>query len=264
MSRILPGIIMTALWVLLIAFGPESLFWLAITILSCVGLYEYFKMTIGTSSGSRLFLIILVAVIPTALSLYQRPEWVMAGLFVSLFGTILLSLKYYSRFDNALYFLGLTCFGVLYIAFCLGHLVFIRYLPQGASWLIVLTVITAGADTGAYYIGRNFGKRKLCSQISPGKTVEGALGGIMVGSVSAMLAGLFLLPEFRPSVIFAAALFLSAVSISGDLAESIVKRSVDVKDSGSLLFGHGGLLDRIDSLLIAAPVLYYLLDLGLL
>lgn len=264
MSRIFPGIIMTALWVLLIAFGSESLFWLAITLLSCIALYEYFKMIIGSSGKSRLFFFIPVAAIPTAVSFYQQPDLVVAGLFVSLFGTILLSLRYFSTFDNVLYFLGTTCFGILYISFCLGHLVFIRYLPQGASWLIVLTAITAGADTGAYYIGKNFGRRKLCPRVSPGKTVEGALGGMLVGSVSALVTGFFLLPEFRPTVIVGAALLLSTVSISGDLAESIVKRSTEVKDSGSLLLGHGGVLDRIDSLLIAAPVLYYFLYFGLL
>ena len=264
MSRLLPGIIMTALWVLLIAFGSERLFWLAIMLLSCVGLYEYFKMAIGLPRSIRLLLIIPVAAIPTFLSLFQQPEWVLAGLFVSLFGTVLLSLCCFTRVENVLHFLGTISFGVLYIAFCLAHLVFIRYLPQGAAWLIVLTTITAGADTGAYYVGRNFGTRKLCPNISPGKTVEGAIGGILTGSVCAVLVGFFLLPEFRPFTVFTVAAFLAIVSISGDLAESIVKRSADVKDSGSLLLGHGGLLDRIDSMLIAAPFLYYFLSFGIL
>ena len=264
MTRLLPGLVMTAMWVLLLVFGSANLFWFIVTLIAVFGLYEYYKMTIAIPIGARLIQTIAFSIAPVLVSYFQRPDLFMPALFVSLIGIILLSLKYHKRFGHILLFLGFSSFGALYIGLCLAHMVLIRYLPQGASWLLLLTAVTAGGDTGAFYIGTNFGRRKLCPEISPGKTVEGAIGGILVGSVSAVAMGLLLLPGYNPSVIFAAALILSLVSIIGDIAESVIKRSAGVKDSGTLLFGHGGVLDRVDGMLITAPVLYYILALGIL
>jgi phosphatidate cytidylyltransferase len=255
---------MTALWVLLLVFGPADLFWLVVICIAVLSLYEYYRMTIGLPMGARLIQTIIVTVSPVLVAVFRRPELFMAILFVSLIGSILLSLKYHKRFGHILLYLGFSSFGALYIGLCLAHMVLIRYLPEGASWLLVLTAVTAGGDTGAYYIGTKFGRWKLCPEISPGKTVEGAIGGIAVGSISAVAVALLLFPERSPWVIFATALLLSLVSIIGDLAESVIKRSAGVKDSGTILFGHGGMLDRIDGMLITAPVLYYLLVLVIL
>lgn len=255
---------MTILWALLLVFGPADLFWFVVTLLAVFGLYEYYKMTIAIPIGARLIQTIIFTLSPILVSYFQRPDLFMPALFISLIGIILLSLKYHKRFGHILLFLGFSSFGALYIGLCLAHMVLIRYLPQGAAWLLVLTAVTAGGDTGAYYIGTNLGRKKLCPEISPGKTIEGAIGGILVGSLSAVGMGIVLLPEYNPYVIFTIALVLSIVSIIGDIAESVIKRSAGVKDSGTILFGHGGVLDRIDGMLITAPVLYYILALGLL
>lgn len=264
MKRLLPGIMMTILWVLLLLYGPAVLFWFLVMLMAVFGLYEYYRMTIAIPLGVRLVQTIAFSTAPVLVAFFQRPDLFMPALFVSLIGIILLSLKYHQRFEHILQFMGFSSFGTLYIGLCLAHLVLIRYLPQGASWLLILTAITAGGDTGAYYIGSNFGRRKLCPEISPGKTVEGAIGGILTGSFAAVGMGLLLLPEYNSSVLFVAALILSLVSIIGDIAESVIKRSAGVKDSGTLLLGHGGVLDRIDGMLITAPVLYYLLALDIL
>lgn len=255
---------MTALWVLLLVFGPANLFWFVVTIIAIFGLYEYFKMTIAIPIGLRLIQTIMFSIAPVLVSYFQRPDLFMPALFVSLIGFILLSLKYHKRFGHILLFMGFSSFGALYIGLCLAHMVLIRYLPDGSLWLLVMTAVTAGGDTGAYYIGSNFGKRKLCPEISPGKTIEGAIGGIVFGSLAAVAMGLLLLPSFNPSSILVMAIILSIVSIIGDIAESVIKRSAGVKDSSKLLFGHGGVLDRIDGMLITAPVLYYILALGIL
>lgn len=255
---------MTTLWALLLFFGPPELFWLVVTLLAVFGLYEYYKMTIAIPLGARLIQTIIFTLSPVLVSYFQRPDLFMPALFVSLIGIILLSLKYHKRFGHILLFLGFSSFGALYIGLCLAHMVLIRYLPQGAAWLLILTSVTAGGDTGAYYIGTNLGRVKLCPEISPGKTVEGAVGGILVGSFAAVAMAFFLLPGYNSYVIFTVALVLSIVSIIGDIAESVIKRSAGVKDSGTILFGHGGVLDRIDGMLITAPVLYYILALGLL
>jgi phosphatidate cytidylyltransferase len=160
--------------------------------------------------------------------------------------------------------MGFSSFGALYISLCLAHMVLIRYLPEGATWLLIMTAVTAGGDTGAYYVGTNMGRRKLCPEISPGKTIEGAIGGVLTGSLSAVAMGVLLLPNYNPLSILTVAIILSIVSIIGDIAESVIKRSAGVKDSSTFLFGHGGFLDRIDGMLITAPVLYYFLALGIL
>lgn len=255
---------MTALWVLLLVYGPADLFWIVVTLIAVFGLYEYYKMTIAIPIGARLIQTIGFSIAPILIAYFQRPDLFMPALFITLIGIILLSLKYHKRFGHILLFMGFSSFGALYIGLCLAHMVLIRYLPEGAAWLLVLTAVTAGGDTGAYYIGSNFGRKKLCPEISPGKTIEGAIGGILTGSVAAVIMGMLLLPEYNSFVIFIAAVILSFVSIIGDIAESVIKRSAGVKDSGTLLFGHGGILDRVDGMLITAPVLYYLLALGIL
>ncbi len=259
MKRLIPGLVMTALWVLLLVFGPASLFWMVIVIIAGCGLFEYFRMTAAPPAPGLLVSNIAISILPVAASITARPEVLLGALFLSLFLLILLVLGRYSRIDNGLQFLGIGSLGIMYISFTLAHLVLIRSLPQGAGWLLVLTAITAGGDTGAFYIGTNLGRHKLCPRISPKKTVEGAIGGISAGILCGMATGWYFLPQVSPYLIGLAALLLSLVSIAGDLTESIIKRSLGVKDSGRLLFEHGGVLDRIDSLLIAGPVLYYLL-----
>lgn len=264
MTRILPGLIMTALWVGILIAGTELHFWLLVICMAILGLYEYFKMTLTSEVGSKLFIPVIITTLPVFSSVMNAPELFIASLFVSFLGTIVYSLKFYDKLGNVLNFLSITNFGALYIGFCLAHLVFIRFLPQGAAWLLVLTAATAGSDTGAYYLGKNFGRRKLCPNISPGKTVEGAIGGITVGTTLATLLGILLLPEFNAFYILVTAITLCIMSIVGDLVESIAKRSSGVKDSGTLLFGHGGVLDRVDSMLISAPLLYYLINIEVL
>lgn len=251
---------MTAFWVIILVAGSTKLFWLLVVSMAVLGLYEYFKMTLDTLTGGGLLVPVIIAVLPVLASVLNSPDLFIASLFFCLFGTVLFSLNAYSRLGNPLHFLSLSSLGALYIGFCLAHLVFIRFLPQGVAWLLVLTAVTAGGDTGAYYLGKTFGHRKLCPNISPGKTVEGALGGITAGTLAAGLVGILLLPEINPLFIVITAFTLSLVSIIGDLVESIAKRAAGVKDSGTLLFGHGGVLDRIDSMLIAAPLLYYLIN----
>jgi len=255
---------MTAFWVLVLIAGPAELFWLVVTTMAFFGLYEYFKMTHEIPPGGRMAFPVAIASLPVVMVVSNDPDLFMASFFLSLLGTVILALKHYGQIVNTLHFLSLGSFGAMYISFCLAHLVLIRFLPQGVAWLLLLTAVTAGSDTGAYYLGKAYGRRKLCPEISPGKTVEGVIGGITLGTAAAVAVGMILLQEINPLFIFITSLTLSLVSIIGDLVESIIKRSAGVKDSGTLLFGHGGVLDRIDSMLIAAPLLYYLINIEVL
>lgn len=128
--------------------------------------------------------------------------------------------------------------------------------PNGNRWLLVALMIIWAADSGAYFAGRKFGKHKLSPRISPNKTVEGLVGGIIAGMVVAVV-GALLIDSTKPSdllVIAIVAIWTILFSVVGDLFESLLKRHVGAKDSGHLIPGHGGVLDRIDSVLAALPV----------
>jgi phosphatidate cytidylyltransferase len=150
---------------------------------------------------------------------------------------------------------ALTVVGGLYIGWMGGHLVALRQGPDGIKWLLMALVITWSADTGAYLVGSTWGRRKLAPRLSPGKTVEGTTGGWLTGVVvGALLAGLLDLGIEHGLALGA---LIGVASPLGDLGISMIKRQVGAKDSGHLIPGHGGMLDRIDSILFTVVVGYY-------
>lgn len=187
-----------------------------------------------------------------------------------------------AQISQALASISGTFFGVFYVGWLLSHTVVLRnfhdvvaskwgagaadlYHPDSGAFLLVF-VLTAvvGSDAGAYFAGRTWGKRKLAPTISPGKTVEGALGGMAFGMLCALACKAlfdFVWPALSQSLAYVVAaplaVALAAVAICGDLVESLLKRDAQTKDAGTLLPGMGGVLDRIDSALLAIPVMYY-------
>lgn len=149
--------------------------------------------------------------------------------------------------------------GVLYFGALAAHFVLLREAGNGRDWLFFVLLTVWITDTGAYAVGSAIGRRRLAPAISPGKTVEGAVGSFVTGFVAVFglneAFGLDLAVEHRVAL----GLILPPVILLGDLAESALKRSLGVKDSSSLVPGHGGIADRLDSLLFAAPVVYYYL-----
>lgn len=156
---------------------------------------------------------------------------------------------------------GVTVMGLVWISL-LGYAVVIGR-SEFAVPVILLTVLgTAGFDIGAYFVGKTFGKRQLAPSVSPNKTVEGLMGGVI--TTTSLLTVLSTFPFFDPLTVGHAAIFAAGICILaplGDAAESVVKRSIGVKDMGSIMPGHGGILDRIDALLFVAPFAYYLFEL---
>ncbi len=184
----------------------------------------------------------------TALSSYGL-DVVLAGL------VIFFLLMVISRNRTDIFRAAYLFCGALYIGFGFSFMIQMRWMADGLLWsLFVLGVIWAG-DTGAYFVGRRFGKRKLCPEISPNKTVEGSAGGLILSRVPGC-------PSLRPSrrsagrPPLALALLVAVAGQLGDLVESAIKRTTGVKDSGGLLPGHGGVLDRFDSLLFALLVIH--------
>ena len=134
-------------------------------------------------------------------------------------------------------------------------LVYLKSLANGSAFIIYLLFLIWAADSGAYFIGRKWGKRKLASHVSPGKTWEGTIAGIISGLFVTMAFILFTENIVNNEILFILiSILVIVMSVIGDLMESIVKRNANIKDSGHLLPGHGGILDRIDSLTAAAPV----------
>lgn len=155
---------------------------------------------------------------------------------------------------------GATILGVLYVAFLGSHLVSLRIgFPQvtSAHLLSFFFMVLMGGDAGAYYTGRAFGKHKLAPKISPGKTWEGVFGGIVVALAMATVAHFWFFTELSLKWALPLAFVMTIVGILGDLTESALKRGAGAKDAANILPGHGGILDRLDSLLFNAPLIYY-------
>ncbi|UCC64541.1 MAG: phosphatidate cytidylyltransferase [Anaerolineae bacterium] len=150
---------------------------------------------------------------------------------------------------------ALTVVGGLYLGWFLGHFILLRARSDGLAWTIVAFLSTWVSDTGAYFVGLAIGRHKLWPRISPKKTWEGSIGGIIIGVLgTALVAWLAGLPVEHGVAIGA---LIPIITPFGDFAISMMKRQVDVKDSSSLIPGHGGMLDRLDSLLFSAVVVYY-------
>ncbi len=154
---------------------------------------------------------------------------------------------------------SLALFGVLYLGLTLSYVVWTRQLPQGEWLVFLLLLITWAGDTGAYFVGTCCGRHALAPRISPKKTLEGLAGGLSGAMIAAFMARWGFMPDLSSLDCILMSVLLTGFGLWGDLAESAIKRSAGVKDSGGVLPGHGGMLDRLDSLLFAAPAFYYYL-----
>lgn len=186
-------------------------------------------------------------------------------LTLALFVVVLLvtqTFRFQKDFSKMLTGVGVTLLGVMYVAFLGGFLVAMRVgfengVGLSTKLLGYFFIVVFMSDTGAYYAGRAFGKHKLAPLISPGKTVEGLVGGLLAAAAGAAIATATFFSELPFQVSIPLALALGSVGVLGDLAESAMKRGAGAKDAASILPGHGGFLDRLDSLLFGAPILYY-------
>ncbi len=164
--------------------------------------------------------------------------------------------------DSALLNVSSALLGTLYAGWLFGrHLLLIRQMPNAEHLIFLLMGIAWSGDIGAYLIGRRFGKHKIIPAISPGKSLEGYIAGIAFSCIAALALRHWLLPDMQLLHTIILGIGLTIVGQIGDLAESLLKRGANVKDSGSLMPGHGGILDRCDSLIFITPAFYYYISL---
>ncbi len=201
--------------------------------------------------GSLLILSFVTAASPKGGAV---PLFVLVGCLFALFLFYLLS---YEHMQHLAWDLAVNSLGLLYLPLLLGHFVWLRYMTQGEWWILWLLVVICGGDTGAYYAGKAIGGKKFYPQVSPGKTWAGTYGGLAANLAAGVVAGRWLLPETKIFNLALLSVVLGVIGLVGDLFESMLKRQVQAKDASSLLPGHGGMLDRLDSLLFAAPALLY-------
>ncbi len=153
--------------------------------------------------------------------------------------------------------ISLVAMGFLYVPFLITHLLMIRLLPDGSSWLILIMLIVMTNDSAAYYIGSAFGRHRLYEAVSPKKSIEGAIGGLFGSLIGTLIAKFTFFSSLSYADAVITAIVIGILGQAGDLFESLLKRSFGVKDSGTLFPGHGGVLDRLDSIIFAAPATYY-------
>jgi phosphatidate cytidylyltransferase len=257
-TRIITALVTLPLILLLIVYASQNLFNLVVTIISALGLHEFFKMTLPSERLLERTLATFGGAFLAAVLCWQKSDAVLI-VFVVLF--ILFCIIFLLRFrdlNTVLAQLGVTLVGFLYIPFLLSFMAKIRTIESGVEWVFLVLVLVMIGDSSAYFIGSALGKNKLYPAISPNKTVEGAVGGLIGSLVAVYIFVSLFLPALGFASVILIVLCVGILSQIGDLFESMLKRSSGVKDSGKMIPGHGGLLDRLDSLLFAFPTAYYL------
>jgi len=240
-----------------IALGSEEIFSVLIILASLIGMWEYNRMSFGTAPGREKVETMIIALLILLTAASGNLLLLVAVLSFSVMALMILQLPRIAAGNRDMNAVGRVILGLMYIPLLMSHFIMIRQTPQGVRWIFFILVLAFAGDVAAYYIGRRFGKRKLLPEVSPGKTVEGVFG-LVVGSISGCLIFRhFFFPELPVVHTVILGLVGSVVGQLGDLAESALKRGAGVKDSGALLPGHGGILDRLDCLMFITPYVYY-------
>ncbi len=235
-----------------------------IDIMILVGLWEFYRMMEAKGLRPYKAMGILGGLALSWYVFFQQGVYANVFLSVIFIGVMVLELARRER-GLAVYHISVTVFGVFYVAWLGSHLILIRELPHlrgldyslGFSFVTVAFVVTWCYDTGAYLIGSTFGRRQLFPLISPGKTLEGVVGGVAAALVGVFIARALVAPYLTAAAAVGLALGGSALGQLGDLCESMIKRDAKIKDASQTIPGHGGVLDRFDSLLFTAPFVYY-------
>jgi phosphatidate cytidylyltransferase len=256
LRRWLTALVLGPLLVAVVALGPRWAFISLVSAAVIVCLYEYYRMVSPGAQPRTTAWILLGAALPLAFALGGAPE----ALAFMVLGAVVLFNVFVLKGDvrpSILDLLAKEFLGLAYVGLLLSYFVLLRDLDAGRFWVLFVIGVAFAEDTGAYYVGRTVGRRRLCPALSPGKTVEGTVGGLAAALAAALVGRSLFTAQMPLATCLTLGLLIGVAGQSGDLFESLIKRTSGVKDTGGLLPGHGGLLDRVDSLIFSAPLVYY-------
>lgn len=270
MNRLITAAVALPVLIASIIYPPLKLLFVALAMAAvAVALYEFWFL--AKRQGARPDVVVGYAATAAILAAFflNEPTWLLIILPVFVAAALTAEMLRGAPFDKMLLSAGSTVLGVFYVAVLGSHLVAVRTgfdinaSPVPGSYslsthlLSFFFLVLMGSDTGAYYTGRALGRHKLAPNVSPGKTWEGAAGGMLASLLMAALAHYWFFPELPLSAALALAAVMNVLGVVGDLVESALKRGAKAKDAAQILPGHGGFLDRLDSLLFNAPLIYY-------
>lgn len=255
-TRELTAAIAAPIVIWLIGWSHAYVFNAAIAGIAVVAMFEFIQL--GRAKGYHIPLVLCVTVMLIIMLAFVLDDLsVELGMFAALLlipGSYVFSRK---PVELSLPSSAVALLATTYVGLLGGSLIRLRNdFPDGSKLVFFLLLVVWLGDSGAYYVGKKFGKHKLSPTISPKKTVEGLVGGMAASIIAAIVIHFTFFPSFPLHHAALAGMLLSVTGVVGDLAESMWKRSAAVKDSGTLLPGHGGFLDRFDSILFTAPILY--------
>lgn len=262
LHRLITSLIIAFISTLILLALPAWTFAILVAVFITLGLNEFFTIIEHKQIGinKRLGIILGGLVALATYFDYKIPEdWFFV--FIPAICLIIFIIQFTKRDNRAVLSISAILFGLLYVSWFLSFLIRIRVMPVGTELfrkqlILYLILVTKSGDIGAFFIGTRFGRHRLIPRISPRKTVEGALGGLLFSLLISLACKVFL-PSFPLLNLFILGLFLGLLAQIGDLSESLIKRDCAVKDSGKTLPGLGGVLDAIDSILFTAPLFYF-------
>lgn len=250
--------IITALWgiplILWIVHLGGQPFFILVEVISCFGILEFYNL-LEKRGYKTLKLEGIIASFLYILLLFLESRWALR-VFLPLLVVSILVYELIKK-EHSIIEIAFTFLGFFYVPFLLGYLILLRNHPLGKQLIYFIIIITWISDTSAFFIGKYFGRHKLSPSVSPNKTIEGAIGAIVFSAITSLIFGHLYYNRYLLPIILG--IILGIMGQLGDLVESMLKREIGVKDSSSLLPGHGGILDRFDSLIFIAPTAYYML-----
>ena len=259
LQRALTSTALIAIAIGIIFFGNVLAFSIIVTIFIALSLNEFFTLLQKAEIPvSPLFGLMMGVSIPIVVYLESGATQSGEVLFLVIGCLFLFILKFFRKSDpQALVGISLTLFGILYISWFCSFMIKLRFLEGGIIWVAYLLAVTKAADIGAYCIGSLIGKHPLIPHVSPKKSVEGIIGGILTSMAVSYFFGPYLPLPFSLGHLLLLGLLIAVVGQIGDLSESMMKRFCHTKDSGHLLPGMGGVLDAVDSVIFTAPIFYF-------
>ena len=253
-SKIIPRFITALLaipaliWI--VGRGRPYHFFLLVFLVTIISLFEYYRIAFPGRRREQAFGVVAGLLVASGVLTGSPSAW-LAGVIVLLCSSYIF---FGGELEERYRRLAWTLLGTLYVGYLFPHAVLLYRLPDGRKWFFFVLLVIMVGDTAAYAVGTCLGRKKLFPEISPGKTVEGAIGSTAASLLAGVIGGSFLLPASPWLEMLGISLVLSILGQIGDLFESWIKRVFGVKDSSALLPGHGGLLDRMDSLIF--PVVF--------